>query len=277
MTTAPPQVYPGVDWITLTTGVSPDADVAYQRARALAVEQVAAGDRLRPWGANGYRGFGTPHLRCGQRAGDVLVELSGELAELYWRDFWPLAHNVSRLDTAVTVTFPEPVGDLAWDAYKAPRVARRPGLPAIGKTLMVELGRGQTCYLGSKKSAKLGRLYDKSAEAHGGWPPNSWRWEVQERRHMGSTTASALYDSNDVHSAIRAHVRGFFAYHGVNPWFLADGPSLHSPARRSRPDVRRYESYLARSIAPGVRRWIDAGYGDAIFAALGVSLGDFFS
>lgn len=268
MDLTPPEVYPAVDWITLTTGVSPDADEAYQRARALSVEQIAGGDRLRPWGANGYKGFSTPHLRCGHRDGDVAVELSGHLADRYWREFYPLAHNVSRLDTCVTVTFPRETRDLAKDGFKAPSVRFLPGLPAIRKTIWEQLDGGQTLYLGSPKSARFGRLYDKTMESSGAWPANSWRWELQERRDKSGDTADALWSADDLHSAIRAYVRDFYCAHGVTPWFLADGPSVRSPTRRARTDWQRTEQWILRGIAPALRRWRDAGYGDAIDRAL---------
>lgn len=274
MSSTPTQVYPSVDWITLTTGVSPDADEAYQRARALSVEQIAAGDRLRPWGANGYKGFSTPHLRCGHRDGDVAVELSGGLADRYWQQFYPLAKNVSRLDTCVTVTFPHEVQNLARDGRDAPRRIFRPGLPPIRKVLWEQVDGGQTLYLGSPKSARFGRLYDKTAESQGAWAPNSWRWELQERRDKSRHTADALYGVDDLHSAIRTYVRDFYTFHGVTPWFDADGVSLRSPTRRARTDWQQTEQWLLRGVAPTLRRWRDAGYGDAIDRALKLDGGD---
>lgn len=271
MTNAHPEVYPSVDWITLTTGVDPDAETAYEKAKALAAERVTAGDDLQPWGAHGYRGWGTPHLRFGYKDGDTLVELSGALAEKYWREFYPLALNVPRIDSCVTVTFPNETRELAQLGWDAPRVRPGPGLRAIGKQIVRGTDGGQTLYVGSPKSRRYGRLYDKTTESRGEWPPNSWRWEVQERRDLGCTTAGRLYHADDVHRAIRSSVHGFYRYHGIHPWFDADGPSVFAPTRRASTTWDRRLSYYARCIAPGVRRGVNRGYGDAILRALGLA------
>lgn len=271
MTTAPPQVYPSVDWLTATCADPYDGDYAYGKARALAVEQETAGDTIRPWGANGFRGFSTPHLRCGVRDTEVLVELSGHLADIYWKDFYAVSSNVSRLDTCVTVTFPAETRDVAIDGFKAAPVSVRRGFPTIRKTIWEQRDGGQTLYLGSPKSSRMGRLYDKTAESGGDWAPNTWRWELQERRHMGSARARLLDGSDDVYRAITASVHGFFSYHGVNPWFQSDGPIVFAPARRPRSDLSRRLDYYRKSIAPGVRRGIDRGHGAVILAALGLA------
>lgn len=274
MDCTPTRVYPAVDWFSLTTGADADADLAYEKARALQIEQEADGDRIRPWGSNGYRGWGAPHVRVGAREGDVLVELSGVLADRYWAEFLPLARNVTRLDTCVTCVYPREVRDLAVSAYNAPRVQFRPGLPPIAKVLTQELTRGQTCYLGAPASKRRARLYDKHAESRGEWPENSWRWELQERGEMGSLTAGALNGVRDVRAAIRTHVRNYFTAHGIEPWFLADGGSLHAPSRRARRDLQRHLDWLRTGVAPAVRRWRNRAGRDAILDALGLADGD---
>lgn len=270
MSSTPPQVYPSVDWLTMTVGPEGNPDEAYDKARALVAEQVTRGDDLKPWTANGFRGWRSPHIRTGRRNAEVVVELSGELADRHWRNFYAAATNVSRLDTCVTVTFPNETRNVARDGRDAPRTRPRPGFPSIRKVLWEQVDGGQTLYLGSPKSDRFARLYDKTAESGGEWPENSWRWELQERRHLGSARARLLNSADDVHRAIRAGVHGFFSYHGIFPWFHADGPAVFAPARRSRSDMSRRLDYYARCIAPGVRSGIDRGFGPAILAALGL-------
>lgn len=263
-----PKVYVGIDWLSLTTSADEDAQTAYARCRALAVEQQDAGDRLQPWASHGYRGFGLPHLRCGVRDGDTLVELSGALADHYWREFLPLAHRITRLDTQVTCTFDYDVRDLALNAFDAPAVTFRPGLPPIRKDLHREKDGGQTCYLGAPASARRGRLYDKHAESSGEWPANSWRWELQERAPFSGVTASRVDGSDNVPGAVSAVVCGFFRAHGVEPWFCADNTPLLGTPGRSRRDLSRWLDWLRSGVAPGVRRWGTAANRDAILRAL---------
>lgn len=270
MSISPSVVYAGIDWLTLTTGTGPSADEAYQRARALAVEVVAQGNKLTAWGTHGYKGFAVPHLRCGHRDGDVLIELSGALAERRWRDFLPYAHNVSRIDPQVTVTFPRRVRNLAQQAYDAPPVRLHPNLPAITKRMFVERDGGTTCYLGAPTSDRRARLYDKHAESAGEYPPFTWRYELQVRRAMGGDLARLIDGTHDVPGAIASVVRSFFCSHGVSPWFNADGPTVFAPSRVARTDLSRWLQWISRSVRPGVRRWSDRATRTAIIAALGL-------
>lgn len=267
-----PVVYAGCDWLSLTTGDNDDAQTAYAKARALALEQETEGNRVTPWASHGYKGFGAPHIRCGQRDGDVLVELSGTVARKYWRDFYPLAKNVSRIDTCVDVTHDPPRGDLAYDAWKAPGVALRPGRPPIEKRIIMGTGGGQTCYVGSPRSERMGRLYDKSAESPGDYPAGTWRYECQERGPVGRLVASGLYGSDDVPRAVTAHVFNFFRVRGVNPWFLADGPALPGQIGHPRSDMSRWLGWLRTQVRPGVRRWDNRATRTAIVEALGWDL-----
>lgn len=270
MSISPSQVYAGIDWLTMTTGVSPDADEVYQRARALVVEQQDAGDRLRPWASHGYRGFSVPHLRCGHKDGDVLLELSGGLADDRWRTFLPFAKNVSRIDPQVTVTFGREVRDLAQQAYDAPAVRMSPNLPAITKRIFLEKDGGQTCYLGAPTSDRRARLYDKHAESRGEYPPFTWRYELQVRRAMGSDLARLIDGADDVRGSVASVVRSFFSAHGVTPWFNADGPTVFSPARVPRSDMSKWLDWLGRTVRPGVRRWSDRATRAAILSAIGL-------
>jgi len=270
MTSTPCEVYAGIDWLSMTTGDSPDADAAYARARALAVEQTDAGDRLRPWSSHGYKGFGTPHLRCGVRDADVLVELSGPLADRYWQEFVPLAKHVTRVDTQVTCTYSHEVRDLALQAYHAPAVVVRPGLPPIRKALFQEANGGQTLYLGAPTSTRRARLYDKSAESGGEYPPNTWRYEVQERSPLGGVTVDALRSADDVPRSIAALVHALYRTHGIEPWFNADRRAVYRASRPGRRDLSRWLEWLQHAVRPGVCRWSDRETRTAILRALGL-------
>jgi DNA relaxase NicK len=268
MTSAPSTVYAAVDWLTLTTEPGDDAQAAYEIARELAGEALGEGDELRAWSSHGYKGFSAPHVRYGAKGDEALVELSGHVADRYWKQLLPYARNVSRLDTCVDVTHASPVSGLAEQAYHAPAVALRPGMPTVRKYLYAGTDGGSTCYVGAPSSDRRGRLYDKHVESGGEFPPGTWRYEVQERRHMGRATARALDGTDDVRGAIAAHVCSFFSKRGVVPWFQSDCRDLSSQPRRSSPDVLQFVNWLHLQVAPGIRRWSNRGHTAAILAAL---------
>jgi len=273
MPTALVDCTPGVDWITLKAIVGPDARQLYGTVRALQEEQARDGNRIRPWGANGYTGHAVRHIRYGVKAGAVRVELSGDQADRYWLQLVQLATQVRRLDTKVDVTFPRDVGNLAQRAYDAPGVPVGPNLPAIGKTLLVGNHGGATVYVGRMGGERFGRVYDKSAESRGEYPDHSWRWEIQERNGYSDCTAGTLGRADDVPRAVAAYVSSFFTHHGVFPWFKSDRIALSAIHRKRRSDVSAYGDYLGRQVSPGVCRWIDRGYRDAITRGLKLTAG----
>lgn len=270
MRAAPPQVYAGVDWISLTTGLGPDADDAYVKARALSVEIVADGNKLTPWSLNGWKGFAVPHLRCAVKEGDCRLELSGWTAQRYWREFLPFAANVSRLDTCVDVTHDPPRKSLAQQAFDAPGKSTGRGHPPVQKRYWASDQGGSTCYLGSPSSDRMGRLYDKHAESRGEHPPGTWRYELQERDAVGDFTARSLDGIDDVHRAIAAYVYGFYSRRGVQPWFRADGPCLPVKPRRPDSDMQRRLGWYSAQVRPSVRDAVRAGHRTAVLEALGL-------
>lgn len=270
MSAAPPQVYAGVDWLSLTTGPGPDADAAYNKARALTLEQVAAGNKLTPWSLNGYKGFAVPHLRYATKAEECRLELSGDLCQRYWREFVPFAANISRFDTCVDVTHDPPRADLAQQAFDAPGKSTGHGHPPVEKRFWISTKGGQTCYVGSPHSRRMGRLYDKHVESDGRAPPGTWRYELQERDALGDFTARSLHGVDDVCRAITAYVYGYYRRRGVQPWFRANGPCL--PVKPGKPDsdLQRRLKWYSSSVRPGVRDAVRAGHRSAVLLALGL-------
>jgi hypothetical protein len=273
MSYAPPSVYPSIDWISLTTGPGDDAQKAWDTARALSIEQLAAGNETRPWSANGYVGWGTRHLRFGRKGDDCAVELSGELSDRYWQEFALLSASISRLDRAVTVQFDHDVRDLAVNGYDAPGVPVAPGRPPITKTLLRGTGGGQTLYVGAMGGRRLGRLYDKHAESRGEFPANTWRWELQDRSPHSGDVACDLGRADDVRRAIRAGVHRFFDRNGVQPWFHSDGVAVPGIRRRPRSDLSDRFAWWGSQVAPGVRRGLAGASRAAIADALGLNDG----
>jgi hypothetical protein len=270
MPTAQVDCTPGIDWITLSSDEDGPSDQLYRTVRALQAEHEGEGNRRRDWGMRGYIGHAVRHCRYGVKGDSVLVELSGDLADRHWLELVELATGISRLDTKVDVTFPHDVIGLAEDAYHAPGVPLGPNLPAIQKTLYTGNAGGQTCYVGAMGGRRLGRLYDKHAESRGEYPPNTWRWELQERSPFSGLTGGALRRVDNVPRSIAAHVSAFYARHGITPWFKADRIALPTLARSRRTDLSTYCAWLRSQVAPGMRRWLDRGCGDALAVALGV-------
>jgi hypothetical protein len=253
---APTECTPGIDWLTVRTEANPQSQDAYARARQLQEAATATGDQLRDWGTHGYIGKATRHCRWGVKGEEVLVELSGPVAQDHWRSFVHLASTIPRLDTKVDVRFPHPVADLALEAYRAPGVRINDRLPPIAKALYTGTAGGQTCYVGAMGGRRLGRLYDKSAESPRDTPANVWRWELQERRPFSDVAGRALDRHDDVRGAVAAYVHRYFARHGIQTGFGAGHLALPDIPRRRQSDLSAWRDWAIEQVLPGVRRWL---------------------
>src|ERR1051325_2372516 len=90
-----------------------------------------------------------------------------------------MADHWSRIDYCVTVQDDQAVirpDEDYWEQYQAPNNWRG---------AVADLGRRQskagapTVELGSRSSPRYVRVYNKTAESRGEYPPNCWRWEIE--------------------------------------------------------------------------------------------------
>src|ERR1700733_5806344 len=148
-------VHAGVDWISLScdraSGVAELLrwrDVAFKR---LAEE----GFSEKRFTAHGFEGRSRGQVSVSVGRSSALCQLSGSEAYANWRTVVQHATNVSRLDLALTVRPTARIRALARESYSSsPGAARGRGRP-IELTLIQSQDRGDTLYVGSRKSDQL--------------------------------------------------------------------------------------------------------------------------
>jgi hypothetical protein len=117
-------------------------------------------------------------------------------------------------------------------------------------TVILGEDRGDTLYVGSRKSDMLGRLYDKGRESQDPAYEGCWRWEVQYRRSYALSALRALSCSQDPAESIKATVASWFRDRGVRASFSTTAYPL--PVRPARPvdDDARWLAWARKSVAP---------------------------
>lgn len=249
-----------VDWLSMSTH-EPRGQVAlleWRDARFAALE--LEGQREKQWAAHGYsyRQRGSVAVGVGRR--DYVAQISGGEAAASWRDCAGWATNVSRLDLALTARPAGASSALAGQAYRdAETVQRRRGR-RTALTLISAQDRGDTLYVGSRKSDMLGRLYNKEKESGEKAYEGCWRWEVQYRREYASQAMRSLQVSPSPSESIAGTVRRWFVDRGVNVPSGACGHELDSrlPAKES--DDERWLKWARRCVAPRAKE-LAARYG----------------
>lgn len=138
--------------------------------------------------------------------------------------------SLTRLDVAVDTDAEMDARGLKEQILQGVAVTRVLSVPTL-----VE-GSGETLYVGSRKSEKLLRIYDKAAEQkiEGSW----WRIELQLRGDAARKAGGIL--SGEGFDAIPGLIRGFCHFPNSEAWLkaLGDGSTKLIPSQAKRTNTR---------------------------------------
>ena len=260
-----------LDWITATCKPGQRANVLKGRAAAWIDAQVAEGNDRLSFKTPFYEGTRTRGVAYGERRDDILVSLSGDVAQKWGPTLVTWADNISRLDIEVTLREPDLSTD--WATYVDSLMTLDPRVKcgSLQTRLITKRPRGVTAYIGEGGSDKMCRVYDKAAESKDVYPPGSWRWEIQYRHQRAFSVAWHLLDGLYLpHTVLAAVLAGFLDYKVHVPTLcLPQGWKDKGPSSRT-DDDRRLE-WLRTSVAPCVERLGDHYGYPGVMAALGLS------
>lgn len=141
---------------------------------------------------------------------------------------------------------------------------------AISRRLIDDNRLGRTCYLGSPKSAQMGRIYDKGRESPGIYPPGSIRYEVQTRKQMADHYRRAAQRGELSEELIARRVGGWFEERGAPLGVQFGSYEAWTWPRAPPSDYERALDWWTRCVAPTVRRFLADGTSAEIAAALGL-------
>lgn len=251
--TVAPRTKAAVDWLTCTTkGKEATAELMTALLGAIApIEHPFSS--LDTWRFRGYVGHSLNGVRWGLRDDGGIVVLSGARASALWRVVSAKATNVSRIDTAVTVTLQEPDTGVSERAY----VAARDECVA-GSSFIQNSRGGTTLYIGARSSRFMGRLYDKGAE-QGESPGLSWRYEVEVKKPASNDIVHTLLGSAWPAEMIASYVWHWFDTRNVRPLFIVPDVDSAIEISATVTSVERKLHWLSSQVRPTVSKLVDDG------------------
>lgn len=242
----------GVDYITVTQKGLDKRRELHQLGYTLFNREVMAGFAPAPFRAHGYDGVHAGRVNQGERDDSVMLQLSGDLADVHWRDALRLASNCSRLDLQVTVRFNVPQPDVHLYSYvTAAGLSKARGKPLKVSAVISNDGSG-TVYLGSRKSEEFARVYNKALESGDPFWQGCWRYEVQRSDDAAFQTARSIGQDDTWRERVRGVVWDYFAQRGVVLPFDRGGGPLLAVHRHNPNDDERRLSWFASQIRPAI-------------------------
>lgn len=169
----------GIDYITATTTAKRGEASLDAFGAHLVDAEIAAGSQGRTYRAEGYFGRHAGSAAYGRRPDGALVRLSGALAGEHWAQVVQLASNVSRLDLQVTILPTEGATQrLARHVSEANAWWLKHPTRHKPKVHSSPLGP-ETLNLGSRKSDRCARIYDKGLQSKDPFYSGSLRYEAE--------------------------------------------------------------------------------------------------
>ncbi len=264
-----------VDWITLTTRddvIGMAWQEIYHIDRVLARENKQITEEKR-WAIMSYEGVGFPgSIRVGysKQLGWIVIASSG--AAVLWKQLVGPDRRVTRIDLAVTQSLGFNIPDVPRRYYE---ILTSDDKSARNYALIQNTKKGQTLYVGSRRSEKFGRLYDKGVEEKSAPAGLKYRWEVEYKKPTSGEVAKAL---DAVREAEAEHITGmvfdFFQNRGVAPLFGRDGGMVTLQTQARITSLDRKLNWIRSQVRPSVRQLIMAGRSRDLFQAMGVPIDD---
>lgn len=262
----------GVDWLTWIEPSSGDRASAGILGDRLIEEERQRGERIRSSGFQGYSGWSTTHVFCGDRTDSTCLRLSGEVAACQWNRLAGLCGKPTRLDTQTSVLLSCAATSLGWHCVQpeASAPARR-GRPTRREVTLSTLG-AWIGRLGSRSSRLHVRVYDKGVESRSHQPGAYWRVEAEWKKEFAVQAWRRLIESKESSSlckqlSLSALRRGG----GGWPFATQCGDPVDLPRLKPRgPDEARALEWVRQQWAPTVRRFAEAGQLEQLLEAAGL-------
>lgn len=268
----------GVDYLTASMRpTEANEGLFYAMSRAIRQSPKYELSQDNPWFFRGYRGFillagGSGHFAYGEHPTQgYLVQMSGDYSLKLWLNFVNVADNVSRIDIKTDCELTsgewEQLGKYYYDHLQENYSGGRGYTLVMGKS-----GKGQTLYIGSRKSDQYGRVYDKSAET-GRVAGKLWRFEVEYKRKYAKGVADRLAEiANEetpsvLGEAINATLYDWFDKRGVPPIFDRKGAAIDRVSSSFDGTMGKVE-WIRKQVSPTVKRLILSGQGQVVIDAL---------
>lgn len=243
-----------IDWLTCTVKPGKKLSVLASRAEAVMSIREKEGYTRKPFRSPFYQGESIDGCTWGTRDQDAMLRLSGEMAGRFAPTAITFADNVSRLDVQITAR-DEDI-NRNWARKIDDALAANPLVQGrqIETRLYTRRPEGITSYVGSPRSERLLRCYDKYAESEHEYPLGSWRWEIEYKHERASNVAKRLQTLSFTPQAVLDLVgKAYGSYGIVIPIEFVPTGWRDKGVKHKTDDERRLD-WLRSSIGPMVER-----------------------
>lgn len=259
-----------VDYITCTTTHAAETSLMVMRAEKMAFREMEAGNVVAPWRASGYSGWQVGQVVYGTRGNEGLAQLSGATAGYDWFDIYQLADRVTRIDVQETYRLNSHVTRHVLAQYKrANAYSVKHNLDHRNDVWAGNDG-GATVYLGSPKSERRMRIYNKHVESKLDHYAGCVRYELQLRNDSARVVAHRLSDGSCVQTRIRQTLQSFARGRGCRVPAAGDsGMPISVP--RTKTDCVRVLEWIRTQVGPSFRLLVERGLSGELVRALALS------
>lgn len=270
------------DWLTTTWPSeisatplqSTSAVIDWARRRA---HTNGAGDWVKPWAWQGYKGYQVGPVCVGERVDSSIVKLSSIAAHDWFSAGFPIGHNVSRLDIAMTVFGVSDI-DTVIARHKDEALEKRNALrlAKFGVRTINTYGAGDTLYVGSRNSAQLLRIYNKDKEQTGNAAyAQAIRYEAEYHDDHARQAAARIFGASYTPARCWSVLEALLTRRGISPVVGLDTSERFCfTTDIPKSDTQRALKWLSDQVSPTVRRLLRDGLYDEVFEALGIGVID---
>ena len=257
-----------IDWISCSASDAKRAEQLATIADAGIGREISAGDRRSYFGGHGYEGSQAGHWKLAEGEKGTIVQVGGVEAAQWATSLLPIAEHVSRIDYCATLRSDLNDFNPVRTIYRELERRKAAGEDAPKAKHIEQLDEGQGVMVGSRSSAYVIRCYNKTAESGGLYPPGTWRWEVEMKRH-----ASEGEHARIAHKPARLGQAADIVKAAYGRWQLVTPWDAETPIELTRApahirDTERALEWLRRQVAPCVDWLVANGYDQEVRAAL---------
>lgn len=269
------ELYANVDWITVTTRdqrVGKFWQEIYQEQRQEA-ETLKLLAQEKRWKVLSYEGVGfAGSIRVGFSEQLGWIVMASSSSARFWSRLVGTDASVTRIDLAVTQSLLIEIEEVPRRYYQEltdENKGRR------NYSLIQNTKQGQTLYVGSRRSEKFGRLYDKGVESGEALPGFRYRWEVEYKKPLSQELAKALAAVREREAdTITAMVFEFFDLRGVPPLFPKTGHAVGLSTEARVTSLDRKLNWIRSQVRPSIGAIVMAGRSRELFEAFGIPISD---
>lgn len=261
-----------VDYITCTTKNPKDTALMVHRVEKMAFREFESGNEAEPWRSSGFSGWKVGQVVYATRGGEGLAQLSGATAGYDWFDVYQLCDRVTRIDVQETYRISRDVTRFVLRNFKRANAYSDKHNLRHQNSVWAGNDGGATVYLGSPKSERRMRIYNKAVESKLDHYDGCVRYELQLRDDSARVMAHRLSDGSSPQATIRGVLHRFARDRGCRLPSVDVRPVSDSwTPPKCKPDTVRSLEWLRVQVRPSVCALVSRGLLVEVLAALGFS------